>query len=39
MGYTRISRASFYRRGGFSNPNLVRVTRGGSFAYFARDRV
>lgn len=34
--YTKISRAAFYRNGGFSNPRLVRVTRSGAWAYFQR---
>lgn len=35
-GYTRISRYEFYRDGGFSNPQLVRVSRAGAWAYFKR---
>lgn len=36
MGYAQITRAEFYRLGGFSNPRLVRVTRGHAWAYFER---
>ena len=36
MGYMKISRAHFYRLGGFSNTQCVRVTRGRSWAYFWR---
>lgn len=37
IGYTKISRAEFYRAGAFANPDLVRVTRGG-WAYYRRAR-
>lgn len=36
IGYTKLSRQSFYRSGGFANPRNVRVTRGGNWAYFQR---
>ena len=36
-GYSRISRYEFYRDGAFSNPRLVRVTRGAGWAYFRRE--
>lgn len=36
IGYTKISRQSFYRGGGFANPRHVRVTRGKAWAYFVR---
>ena len=36
MEYTKITRKSFYLEGGLSNPHLVRVTRGGSWAYYRR---
>lgn len=36
IGYTKITRESFYRGGGFSNPRFVRVTRNGEWAYFER---
>lgn len=36
MGYEQISRRQFYAWGGFSNPRLVRVERGRSWAYFQR---
>lgn len=34
IGYWRISKCDFYRLGGFRNSALVRVTRGGRWAYF-----
>lgn len=37
IGYTKISHEAFYRMGGFANPELVRVTRGGDWAYFKRN--
>lgn len=36
IGYTKITKAHFYRAGGFSDPRLVRVTRGKAWAYFYR---
>lgn len=36
IGYAKITKAAFYREGGFANPNLVRVTRGNAWAYFKR---
>lgn len=36
MGYKRISRATFYKLGGFSNPRMVRKSLGKSWAYFMR---
>jgi hypothetical protein len=36
IGYTKISRASFYRRGGFANPRLVRLTRSRHWTYWER---
>lgn len=36
IGYTRISKRTFYNAGGFANPRNVRVTRDGSWAYFYR---
>jgi len=36
IGYTKISKTQFYRMGGFSNPGLVGVTRGKSWAYYQR---
>jgi hypothetical protein len=36
IGYTRITKAEFYRLGGFSNPRLVRKEIGQSWAYFTR---
>lgn len=33
-GHTKISRAEFYRLGGFSNPDLFRKQRGNSWEYF-----
>lgn len=30
----RITKEQFYRLGGFSNRNLVRVTRAGDWAYY-----
>lgn len=30
----RISKQSWVRRGGFSNPRLARVTRNGRWAYY-----
>jgi hypothetical protein len=35
-GYTKITKAQFYRLGGFSNPQLVRVTRDGDWAYYQK---
>lgn len=35
-GYEKITRRAFYRAGGFSNPNLVRVSRGAGWAYYRR---
>lgn len=37
IGYTKVRRSTFYRMGGFANTRLVRVTRGGGWAYFKRD--
>jgi hypothetical protein len=37
IGYTRITRREFYKRGGFSNPRCVRVTRSRAWAYFYRS--
>lgn len=37
LNHTKITRKQFYRCGGFSNPRLVRVTRGGAWAYFQRS--
>ena len=34
IGYAKITRAQFYRLGGFSNPRMVRVTRGGGWTYW-----
>lgn len=36
IGYTKISRATFYRGGGHSNPRLLRVMRGKSWTYYQR---
>ena len=36
IGYKRITRAEFYHQGGFANHRFVRVTRGGSRAYYER---
>lgn len=36
IGYTKISRKAFYSQGGFHNPQLVRVERNKSWAYFKR---
>jgi len=30
----KITKAEFYAAGGFSNPNLYRVTRGKSYSYY-----
>jgi len=37
IGYTQITREHFYKRGGFANPRLVRVTRGRGWSYFERS--
>lgn len=34
MGYTRISKVSFYLRGGLSNPRLHRFQRGSGWCYY-----
>ena len=34
----KITKEQFYRLGGFSNPELVRLTRDGVWAYFERVR-
>lgn len=31
---TRITKAQFYRCGGFANPRLVRLTRDGVWTYW-----
>jgi hypothetical protein len=36
MGYIRISKAEFYRNGGFSNTRQVRKMRSGSWTYWFR---
>lgn len=36
IGLKRISRATFYKLGGFSNPRMVRKSIGKSYAYFIR---
>jgi hypothetical protein len=36
IGYARITKSDFYRRGGFSNSRCVRVQRGKFWAYFYR---
>lgn len=36
IGYLKITKNQFYRYGGFSNPRLIRVTRGKAWAYFER---
>lgn len=33
-GYARMTRKSYWYHGGPSNPNLLRVTRGKSWAYY-----
>ncbi len=35
-GYTKITKAQFYKEGGFSNSRLVRVTRSGAWAHYRR---
>lgn len=37
IGYTQISKDSFYRSGGFSNPRNVRIERNGAWTYWRRD--
>lgn len=34
----RISKRDWQSRGGFSNPRLARVTRGGAWAYYCLHR-
>lgn len=36
MSATKITKAQFYALGAFSNPRLIRVTRGRSWAYFMK---
>jgi hypothetical protein len=33
-GYVKITKKEFYLAGGFSNTNLVRVTRDGDWTYW-----
>ena len=34
--YVQITKDEFYRRGGFSNPHCLRVTRSGRFVYLIK---
>ena len=36
IGHRKVSRAYWYRMGGFSEPRCARVTRGRSWAYYWR---
>lgn len=36
IGYMRMTRAAWYRAGGFSEPRCVRVTRCGRWLYLYR---
>lgn len=36
LGYARMTRAAWYRAGGFANARCVRVTRNGRWAYYWR---
>lgn len=33
-GWTRITKAEWYRLGGFSNPSLYRIQRGKAWKYY-----
>lgn len=35
-GYARMTKQAYWHFGGPSNPRLLRVTRGKSWAYFVR---
>ena len=35
-GYTKITKAEFYKMGGFSNPQLVRLSRSGVWVYYQK---
>jgi hypothetical protein len=35
--HTKITKAQFYAGGGFSNPRMIRVTRGKVWAYYIRQ--
>lgn len=36
-GFVRISKRAFYDAGGFSNPRLVRLCVGRTFAYYRQS--
>lgn len=39
MNHEKITRAEFYKLGGFANTRCVRVTRSGRWAYYLRPLV